>query len=178
MGPILLVLALLLAPVVAVGEIYTYTDEDGVVHFTDAPREGAERVDPGTPMVIESRVPSLPSSPAPAERSDDERARYTALEITSPSMEQTLRSNPGEVDVSVRVRPGLMSGDRLQLLLDGDPVSSEPDGDGRFQLEAVPRGEHTLRARIVDGSGQTRIESEPVVFFLHRASVNAPARGN
>lgn len=171
---------MLLVSTVATGEIYTYTDEDGVVHFTDSPREGAETVDPGSPTVIDSRIPDIP---ARQRAEDDREARdgesdYSSLEITAPGMEETLRSTPGEVGVAVNLRPGLMRDDNLQLLLDGSPVSASVGSDGRIQLRDVPRGEHTLLARVVDASGDTMIESEPVVFYLHRISVNSPARGN
>ncbi len=93
---------------------------------------------------------------------------YRRLAITSPESGENLRDNAGNVSISVRLEPRLKQGHRLQVVMDGKPVGNA--SGGAVRLENVDRGEHVLRARIIDGAGEPLQESEPTTFMLHRAS--------
>ncbi len=87
----LLCCCLLLALPVSASEIYRWVDDNGVVHFTDRPREGAERLTirtaaPSTPA--RAATPAAPSAQQPelmveSDAQDDQTAEVRAANCTS-----------------------------------------------------------------------------------------------
>ena len=167
--PILLLLALL-ASAASASEIYKWVDEDGVVHFSDQPRAGAERV----------TLPKANTIPAPvrAQRQDtddvdgeqqaEEPFAYQSLEITSPAPEETLWNIEGVLSVSLALTPALQAGHRVRVYFDGNP--QDVSGTS-FQLEEVWRGVHNLQAEVVDEAGQLMIRSQPNRFYVQQNTV-------
>lgn len=180
MRRITLACLLLLAALPVAADIYRWTDEQGNVHFSDEPRQGADAYDPGEPTVVES----LPTPAGAANGGDGERerpeagTRYERFTFSAPQPEENLRGNPGRVTVSLTSTPGLAPEHRIRLTLDGEPVPGSPSNRPRFQLNGVERGTHRLRATIVDGEGRVLAEAGPLVFYMHRPSVNLPANPN
>jgi hypothetical protein len=78
----------------------------------------------------------------------------------------------------VKISPALRAakGDRIRMKLDGNLLASSYRA-GRISLAATDwqaaadNVEHTLQAAIVDNTGAVLIESAPVQFFAHRATV-------
>jgi hypothetical protein len=103
--------------------------------------------------------------------------RYDAIAIMQPHDEATVFDNNGHVELQVRISPTgeLAPGDRIELFLDQRPVTLQ-HAAGPQTLEHVERGSHRLQARIVDRSGHTVLESQPVTFYLWQASRNFPSR--
>ena len=85
--PILLVLGLLLA-VPAGAEVWRWVDADGVVHFSDTPREGAVQVDVSEARrstgarVYRDTQPAAGSEEGGA--ATEQPVRYQSLSIASP----------------------------------------------------------------------------------------------
>ena len=159
-----------LAPAVAAADIYRYVDDDGNVVFTDEPREGAERIESAEPESSYQfhRPQSRPTQPADDDDGDDEAA-YTDVRIVQPEDEGTVRDNQGYVEVAVSVDPQLQPGHAVQFVLDGEPQGS-PDRSLTRRLADVHRGEHQVRARILDRDGNSVAESDSVTFYMHQAS--------
>jgi soluble lytic murein transglycosylase-like protein len=125
--------ALLLAGATASADIYTYTDADGVVHFSNAPKAGAKLYMKGAagPTPRPGVVPSPPSDKDPARYSRyDEWIRQAATLYQIP--EQLVRavirveSDYDPRAVSVAGARGLMqlmpdTADRLQVRDINDP---------------------------------------------------------
>ena len=103
-------------------------------------------------------------------------AAYDAVRIVAPPQESTVHDNNGDVAVQVETSPVVdpLSGDRIELLLDGNPVGLQ-SGD-RFELTGVLRGAHTLQARIESADGATIAASAPATFYMWRASRLFPGR--
>lgn len=101
--------------------------------------------------------------------------RYQAISITSPAEEEMIYSNEGIVEVTIRVVPALDPKDKLVVFLDENRVA-ESDGKALVALKGVERGEHTLRAAVVDAGGGTLLASKPVKFFMWQASRLFPQR--
>lgn len=95
---------------------------------------------------------------------------YQSVRIVAPESETTVHDNNGNLAVTVEVSPLLHAevGDRLILLLDGNAVAS--GHDQYFELTAIDRGSHTLRARVKAADGSTLATSPPVKFYMWRAS--------
>jgi hypothetical protein len=165
--PIFVLLALLLAAS-AFGEAYTWTDEDGVVHYSDRPHPGATTVELGE--FSNSRPAATTSAPA---RRDTETApalipNYTSIEIVTPSAEETLWNIETILNVDLDLTPALMAGHQIRVYYDGMPqlVSS-----ASFQLEEVYRGVHNLQVEVIDSTGKLLIRSRPNRFYVQQNSV-------
>lgn len=107
------------------------------------------------------------------------RAEEAVIVILNPQAEEIIHDNTGAVAVSVGLGKGvgLTNGRRLRVLLDGLP--SGPDGVGgslNVVLRDVARGEHSLQAMLVDRAGNPLAASEPVRFYMWRASRLFPSR--
>ncbi len=159
----------IVTPVIA--EIYKRTNPDGSVEFTDVPRSDEEKPVPLSPMS------TFKATPAPRSVTSNTRAdskKYSAISVTSPANEATIRDNTGTVKVSVSLSPALRSGHKLVLLVDGAQKGESTSGS--FTLDNLDRGSHSLMAQVVDKAGKTLISSAPVTIYLFRQSVIRPNR--
>lgn len=165
---------LLVLPVQA--EVYRIVNPDGSVTFTDQPVQGAEKLD--LPPVMTYSAPKM-RAPAPAGQGANGSGgqSYSRFVIASPAPETTIRDNAGNVSMVVQVEPSLQveRGHRIQFMVDGVDQGEPVDSAG-ITFQNVDRGSHTLSARIVDADGTTLETTPPVTVFVHRTTVNAPAR--
>ncbi len=165
------VLGLLLGSA-AWGQAYTWTDADGVVHYSDRPRPGAREVDLGKYSAPSpaSRQPRRSAPPVRAEQEDDTTAafKYESLAVAAPAAEQTLWNIEGVLNVSLALNPALRPGHQLRVYYDGNPriVSGTS-----FQLQEVWRGMHNLQAEVLDETGRLMIRSEPIRFYVQQTSI-------
>lgn len=166
----LLILLLALFPIAAGAAVYKWQDASGRWHYSDTPVPGADQVElPPVQVYSPPPVPAPPAASRPATQEQEPALTYARVEILSPAPEQTIRNGPGEVGVAVGLEPGLRSGHRLRLLLDGVPVA-EPVGETAFTLVNVDRGAHTLSVEILDSRGQVIARGGPQTFYMHRPS--------
>ncbi|MCO6441991.1 MAG: DUF4124 domain-containing protein [Nitrococcus mobilis] len=163
----------LLAALPAVAVVYKWTDEKGGVHFSDKPHPGAKRLDLEQPPVIS--LPPVEEAPSAAPRASPETKGYAQFGIVQPHAEATVRNNPGTVVVRFRIEPELRAGDRIRVLLDGQPVDTAALSGAMVELHEVERGTHTIGAVIEDTGGEVVARADPVTFYMHRPSVNIPA---
>jgi hypothetical protein len=155
-------------------EMWRWVDERGVVHYSDRPRPGAERVDIRSIQSYEA--PELPARPERLATQDEAAASpYTRIAIESPANGETLWNIGGELSVSLAVEPPLLGEHTLRLYLDGQQVGGVPQGPQQFTIGNVFRGERSLRASIVDAQGRELAESATVVFYVHQTSTLNPA---
>ncbi len=162
----------LLAAGAAQAQAYKWTDEDGVVHYSDRPQPGAQEVDLG--KYSKAQGHSLVRKPLPrrSRATDEDGATsdvgYDSLEVVSPAAEQTLWNIEATLNVSLALSPALQSGHRLRVYFDGTP---QEVGGLSFQLQEVYRGEHNLQAEVVDQAGNVLIRSQPSRFYVQQTSV-------
>lgn len=174
---LLLTICLLVGVAVGATEVYRWVDSDGVVHYSDRPKEGAERM-----QLQEAQTFSAPPVRArresagadDAEDADDAAAEtYRTLEIVRPGQEEVLWNTGGQLDVSMRVEPRLQIGHRVSLYLNDQAVEVRP-GSLQAQLTEVPRGVHVLRAEVRDRTGTVVIRSQPRTFVVQQTSIQNP----
>lgn len=99
---------------------------------------------------------------------------YHSVTIGEPAPNATIFDNAGNVAVAITTSPALRAGDRIALDVDGHPMS--PISQDRFELAGLDRGEHSLRARVVDANGYALISSALVIFHVWRGSLLFPHR--
>lgn len=170
------IVALLLAQP-ALAQVYRWVDEDGVVHYTDRPVEGAEVVDlPESRGTTFRRPAPLPSAapPAAAEQDDDQEFTYQSFRIVQPSDEETLWNIGATLDVSLSLTPGLREGHEIEVWFDGSVLESREPASLSFTVPEVYRGTHNLWARVLDSSGRVLIQSNEITFYVQQTSVINP----
>ncbi|MDR5860243.1 DUF4124 domain-containing protein [Halomonas eurihalina] len=156
--------------------LYRTIDARGHVSFSDDPSRGGEPVE----LAPISVVPALPASStvtraASSDADGDAPSRtYDVFTIAAPDDDTTLPTGfAGNVRVRLALRPALREGHKLRLLLDGEivrPAAREPV----IELVNLVRGEHRLRAELLDARGQVLRRTPAVTLHVQRASVNLP----
>ena len=174
-----LILASLLCATAVAGPAYRWVDENGQVHYSDRPREGAETIQ--LPVYKSSQprgVAQRPATPQPAADAQPEPSKpYQTLDIVRPEMQETLWNTGGVLDVSVNIQPRLAANHRMVVYLDGEALDFNP-GSPNFQLTDVYRGMHTIQVAVVDAFDQQIVRSLPVQFMIQQTSILNPQRAN
>ena len=153
--------------------VYKWVDADGVVHLSDQPVPGAERIvtDSGSGRSGTVTTSAPAATPAPKPKALD----FTQFVITSPGKEETFTGNRA-VNVSLALDPALTSTQTISWSLNGQPLTNQAPDATQFTLQDLPRGSYTLSAMISDQtSGETK-SSESVTFNVMRVSLLAPQR--
>jgi hypothetical protein len=176
--PIFLLAGLLAAGALA-AEAYRWVDSDGVVHYSDRPQPGAEKIElPEANTTDMRRYETRPGSSKPTtseETAGDEAAdgagftSYEALSIASPAAEETLWNIEGVLNVSLVLNPGLQPGHQVRVYFDGQPRMVQGTS---FQLEEVWRGVHNIQAEVLDPTGKLMIRSQPSRFYVQQNTLN------
>jgi len=172
---ILMALLMTFAVMAGASEMWRWVDENGMVHFSDRPQPGAERVDM-RPAQTFTAPPVEPRPPRGApEEPGDPTTRYTQLSILSPAEGETLWNIGTELNVQLAIDPPLAGAHELRVFLDGARVEDSPQG-AQFTLRDVFRGERRLRVSIVDESERELVSTPTIVFYVQQASLQNPAQ--
>lgn len=173
-----LVLLALFAASGAFAQAYTWTDENGVVHYSDRPEPGAKQI-----VLPEStgvrRVARSASAPSASTASGEDGAApaqpfgYETLEVVAPAPEETLWNIGGILNVSLALSPALQPGHQVRVYFDGNPQQATGTS---FQLEEVHRGVHNIQAEILDEAGEMMIRSLPNRFYVQQTTIVRPRR--
>lgn len=168
--PIFVLLGLLAAASVS-ADAYTWTDENGLVHYSDRPHPGAKRI------TLDEFRGSRPQPTARKRASVRPLATegltmatpfsYDSLDVASPAAEETLWNIGGTLTVSLTLSPGLQQGHQVRVYFDGKPQMVSGTS---FQLENVHRGVHNLQAEVIDETGTLMIRSRPNRFYVQQSS--------
>ncbi|PSU30172.1 DUF4124 domain-containing protein [Photobacterium lutimaris] len=165
---------LLLSATAAASEIYTWQDEEGITHFSDKPHPSASVINIQAPP--QSTTPeALAAEPGLApelkpEPSTDPVLPDARILLTTPSDQQTLRDNQGNLTVMASSNRKLNQGHSARLRLDGD-VYGRAQTQLIWPLTNIDRGSHTLQVELIK-HGKVIASSEEITVFLHRARIN------
>ena len=169
--PIYILVGMLVAVMALADGAYKWVDEDGVVHFSDVPVEGAEIVN----ISEYSKTTGASLSRARPENrstSDDTATpafRYESISIDVPGAEETLWNIEATLNVTVNMSPPLQSGHQIRAYFDGE---SRMVGSASFTIEEVYRGVHNLQVEVVDSTGKLMIRSVTNRFYVQQNTVH------
>ncbi|HET8698633.1 MAG TPA: DUF4124 domain-containing protein [Gammaproteobacteria bacterium] len=157
---------------------WTWTDSNGIVHYSDTPVPGARQIELGS---AQGFGPSQGGSarraaqaPAPASTEQSASAQpYRSVSVVSPTDQQTLWNLGGSLDVQIATDPSLRPGDRVDVLLDGQRRNLNSVSP-QLTLAEVFRGVHTLVAVVIDASGREVARSSSTTFIVQQTSVANP----
>ena len=154
--------------------VYRWVDENGQVNYSDRPGPGAVLID------VHTDAPSPdgePASPPPQTQAvvpqPSATAGYETFAVLEPAPRETLWGTGGQVGIAIGIFPDLQPGHRVELYLDGERAGLAGRAT-RFEIEAVPRGEHTVRAVVLDAADRELLRSAPVTFFVQQTSIHYP----
>lgn len=175
-------ISILLVGLLAIGganaDVFRWVDDDGVVHFSDRPHEGAETVELQEAQTFSAPPVNRLSRDVEEEPESAEEEGYSALRINRPGQDEVIWNTGGNVDVQVNPQPRLQAGHNIQLFLDGRVVAGLEAGQTSFQLTEIDRGTHELRAEIHDADGNGLFKSVAVSFTVQQTSVQNPNNPN
>ena len=165
-----LLLILVLVCATASAQVFRRIGPDGQVYFSDQPGPDAEQVEVSPAQAIS--LPHVPEQTGAAQQQRDVVASYSAFTIVSPTSDQGVRANDGNVTVSLSLQPELMPGHAVMLNVDGEDGEQIKTGDGlAIELSNLSRGLHTVEATVVDAQGKALIQTGPVSFNVLRVAV-------
>jgi hypothetical protein len=153
--------------------VWRWVDEDGVVHFSDTPVEGAEQIDVSeasrtTGTRVFAAQPSITGDAPRQEEEPEEPFGYESFTIESPKAEETLWNIEGVLNVSLSLSPPLQRGHQIRVYLDGTPRTVNGT---RFTIDEVWRGVHNIQAEVIDQTGKLMIRTPPNRFYVQQNSV-------
>ncbi|CDT38463.1 conserved hypothetical protein [Vibrio coralliirubri] len=183
MKNILFLIGLTVALSCSAQTVYTWVDEDGVLHFSDNPSaQDAEALRlpdvqasaPAPKFEASTPVDAAASSTAKttqAEARATEREVPTQLAFTmlTPVHDQTIRNNRGLIPIQIELNRKLGIGEQLQLMLDGRRYGA-PQTQPIWELKGIDRGTHTIAIQ-AHRSGKLIASTSPVTVYLHRATL-------
>jgi hypothetical protein len=166
-------LSLLAAFAVQAAVVYKWVDADGVVHFSDQPSPGAEKI-------YTSSSSATPAASAPGSAAGSRPAPkiaavsglgYNEFAIVSPTNEQTFFGDD-VVPVRLNLEPALKPNQSITWHLNGKQLNF-PDATS-FPLPRLDRGAYTLAATITDQETNELQSSNTVTFYVRQPSELAP----
>jgi hypothetical protein len=151
--------------------LYRWVDAQGVVHYSDSPQPGAQKVQVQDAQTYKALPAPKINSSSSAGSSSDAAAHSYQCSIGSPTADQSF-FNPESVVITISIAPRLGGGDRIQVTLDGNAL---PDsGAGDWVVQTPDRGAHTINATVQSPDGKTMCTAEPVTFNVERPSALSP----
>jgi hypothetical protein len=155
--------------------VYKWTDSDGVVHFSDQPVPGAQKIFTGSSNTAESgrTGPTGQNTGSPTDTEKKSGALdYAEFAITSPSPEQTFFGDD-PVNANLSLSPGLKAGQIVTWHLNGTAVG-DPGAVTAITLPHLSRGTYSIGATVTDpATGESRSTSE-VTFYVRQPSELSP----
>jgi Domain of unknown function (DUF4124) len=167
-------LSLLAAFAVQAAVVYKWVDADGVVHFSDQPSPGAEKIYTSSSSVTAAQ--SAPGSAAGPRQAPKSAAAsglsYAEFSIVSPANEQTFFGDD-VIPVHLNLAPSLKPNQSITWHLNGKQLEFPPDAIS-FPLPHLDRGAYTLAATITDQETSESQSSNTVTFYVRQPSELAP----
>jgi hypothetical protein len=156
--------------------IYKWTDSSGLVHYSDQPVPGAEKIitssgslnggaasasSPRTAAGTTAQKPAVPGS------------GFNRFAITSPAPDQTFFGDEA-IGVHLALEPELKPDQSITWHLNGKELEDQGPSATQFTLPHLDRGTYVIAATITDqktGSSQT---TDSVSFFVRQPSELSP----
>jgi len=177
---------LLIAPLQAIGQVYKWVDENGRTIYSSTPPPAGTK----NPVVLPPPPAPQPSPPPPAvsakkpdpakpadKKPDTVKSSggaYTSAQLTSPTPDEVIWSNSGDVPFSIALQPSLRQGHKVRLILNGAPHAEIAGEQGT--LSNLDRGTYSLQAEVLDRDGKAVASTNSVTFTVHQASSQGPTQ--
>jgi hypothetical protein len=149
--------------------LYRWVDAQGVVHYSDTPQPGAQKIQ----IQDAQTYKALPAPRGQTQASTSAPPELTAYQcrIISPSPEQSF-FEPEVIPISVSVTPQPGGGDQVLVSVDGSALPAS--ANLTYQVTQPDRGPHTITATVQAADGRAACTAAPVTFIVQRPSLLSP----
>jgi hypothetical protein len=153
--------------------VYKWIDPDGVVHYSDQPVPGAEKIYTSA---------SATQGTAPARTGDSQAGNpqkpasalgYTQFAITSPTPQQTFFGDEA-INAHLALEPALKPGQTVAWQLNGAEFAAQTPTETAVTLPHLDRGTYAITATVTDpATGESR-STDSVTFYVRQPSELSP----
>jgi Domain of unknown function (DUF4124) len=156
--------------------IYKWTDAQGVIHYSDQPIPGAEKIFTATSSsagaAATARPNADPQNPTP-KKTASAALTYTQFAIISPSADQTFFGDE-VIGVHLDLDPGLKADQAITWHLNGKQLDDQGPTTTQFSLPHLDRGTYVIAATITDQKTGESLSTDSVSFFVRQPSELSP----
>lgn len=155
--------------------VYRWVDENGTVHYSDAPPPDTQAQPADLPdiTIVPARTTSKQKTDdqnKQADKPEKQSITFADLRLVRPKPEENLWGTGGTVTAEVAFSGRLPRGYAIQFVLDGKP--QKPTRKKNQTLTEVYRGGHRLYAQIIEiKTGKVVAKTPPVTFYVHQVNI-------
>ncbi len=179
----IIIIVLGIVPALCFSAIYKWIDDNGKVHYSDVPHNiGEKPVElPETSTYTATPVKKVEQRQVDKKQQNIEQNEelnkekvvgYESFRITSPADDEAVRNSPGNIEFLFAVAPALQEKHKIILYIDGKKSGSTKSM--ALTVNHIDRGEHLVKAVIVDENSSVVKSSESITVYLHRTIFKAP----
>ena len=157
--------------------VYKWTDPDGLVHYSDQPVPGAEKIFTSTSSTngatsAAGRTGANAGASGPKKAAPPALA-YDRFAITSPVQEQTFFGDES-IGVHLALEPGLKPEQTITWHLNGKELDDQGTAATQFTLPHLDRGTYAIAATITDQKSGSSLSTDSISFFVRQPSALSP----
>jgi len=151
--------------------VYTWTDEQGVVHYGDKPADPhAKQADlPPLQTMPAEQVMERKTAPASSESTSMPAPK---LRMTAPAPDETVRGAERQFQVSAALDGDVPPGAKFVFYLDGS--ARETGASPATTFTGVDRGSHWVTVALVGAGNKELVRADPVLVHVKPPTVNKP----
>jgi Domain of unknown function (DUF4124) len=154
--------------------VYKWTDSDGVVHYSDQPVPGAEKIFTGSnPTAGLSTGAARSGSGSSAAKKPLPGLGYDQFAITSPTPDQSFFGDES-IGAHLALDPNLKPGQTITWHLNGQDLSDQAPTATQITLPRLDRGTYAIAATVTDPSTGESRSTDSVSFFVRQPSALSP----
>lgn len=168
--------------IIAEGAIYTWTDKDGISHFSDHAAVGTQKF-----SIKKNNIVSDNNKQKKAGEDNIVSGNLANVHIkkiityqvnfTSPQNDQAIRANNGNFSVNVVITPQQNQQHKLQLYIDGIKFGSAQLST-TISAKNVDRGTHKIQVFLLDEKESILAKTKMITIHILKVStINAPYIG-
>ena len=147
--------------------IYQRIDKNGDISYSDKVSPTAKKIN----VIPQNTVKVIPVKKRATKSKSRETSPLTTITITSPSDQQTIRDNQGNLSITAEVSQRIPTSYRYQLIIDKNIHTTQPL-TANFSVRNIDRGAHEIKIALVDDKGKIIALSGSYTIYMHRASIN------
>jgi hypothetical protein len=157
--------------------IYKWTDSDGVIHYSDQPVPGAEKIFTASSPSPAGSTPTAgtanPAGSAPKKKNVAPGLEYDQFAITSPLPDQTFFGDD-VINAHLALAPALKPNQTITWRLNGSQLESPDPTATQLTLPHLDRGTYTIAATVTDQATGESASTDSVSFFVRQPSLLSP----
>lgn len=155
--------------------IYSNTDKNGNITYSDIPLRNSKLVViPESSSVIASPANNNSSNATNNSILPTVAEGYTKFLVESPKDQETLQ-NTREFPVNLTIEPSLKKGHKVLLFIDGRPYG-DAIASTQVPVGQLDRGSHQISAQLLDETKKVLKQTATITVYMLYSNLNSPKR--